>query len=324
MTHDGDRSMDPQQPSQIIARIFRPETIEPPWRTDGSRRADPVHPGTGYIGVREALSTLLGLASAGPVDLGRVPQDSAGQRLLALRYFIENGGVWLHHFAWQNGLPPRLADASGANDDEILEDKVRALWTMVEALRERVDARGPGWADKLFRSPGPLSGDLLEPESLAALVSLSRYPQARAAVRSCLRERAGQLFAADPALLDRIYLASIELDRYPATSVSAGQLKYVLVADKGEMGVRAVHEAVALGKVPVVLHSLADDREALQVRLAAEHGGFTIGLEGSFRETYGSFVQMSARIEEAFRERFEGTWQDELARAALKIGRAHV
>lgn len=326
MTRVVDDVRDPLQTNRIIERIFRPEGIEPPWRArasasaDGSTYADPVHPRSGYVGVRETLATLLGLDSAGLVDLGRVPQGRVGQKLIALRYFIENSGVWLRHFAWQNGLPPRVTETNGEQSDESLEDKVRGLCTIVDALREGADARGPGWADNLFRSPGPLSGDLLEPESLAALVSLSRHPEARAAVRARLRERARQLYADDPALLDRLYLASIELDRYPATSVSAGQLKYILVADKGEMGVRAVREAVALGKVPVVLHSLADDREALQVRLAIEHGGFAIGLEGSFRETYASFVQMSARIEEVFRERFSAGWQDELGRAALYPG----
>lgn len=307
--------------SQMIARIFRPETLDPPWRLAGSKDAsgDPVHPRSGYVGVRETLATLFVSDSVGLVDLGRVPQGRAGQKLLALRYFVENGDVWLRHFAWQNGLPSRRAEGDNAHQAGGIEREVSALWAAIEALRGRVDAPDSGWVDDLFQPAGPLSGDPLEPAALAALVTLSR-PEARTAVRARLRERARALINDEPALLDRIYLACVELDCYPATSVSAGQLKYILVADKGEMGVRAVREALRLGKVPVVLHSLADDREALQVRLANDHGGFAIGLAGSFRETYASFVQMSARIEEVFRDRFGATWQDELARAALYPG----
>lgn len=291
---------------RIAARVFRPETLAPPWRDDEPACPDPVHPQGGYVGVRETLATLFGAEPARLVDLGCVPQGRAGQTLLALRYFIANGDVWLRHFAWQDGLAPQVG----------------GLWASIEALRARADAPpDTAWVEDLVGAPGPLTGELLAPDALAALVTLSRHPTTRSAVRVRLRERAGWLFEHAPELLDRLYLASVELDRYPATSVSAGQLEFVLVADKGEMGVRAVREAVALGKVPVVLHSLADDRDALQVRLARQHGGFAIGLEGTFRETYAGFVQMTARIEQAFRERFGSSgWQDALARAVLYPG----
>jgi acetyl/propionyl-CoA carboxylase alpha subunit len=167
---------------------------------------------------------------------------------------------------------------------------------------------------------GPLAGELDAPELLEAIVTLAVYPDARAGVRARLRERAAELFATAPALLDRAYLASHELRSYPATTVSAGSLRYVLVADKGEMGVRAVREALALEKIPVVLHSMQDDADALQVRLALAHGGFAIGLTGSFRESYASYVQIATRAQEVFRERFGDAWADELARAALYPG----
>lgn len=305
---------------RFVARVINPETAAPPWRGEGAERGDPVHPRLGYVSVRETLATLFELDSAGMLDLGRVPQGRSGQRLLALRYFIENGNVWLRHFAWRRGLGPAAAESAAGGASPTLEERVQTLWNTVGALRERVGAPDERWLKRVVQSGGPLSSPLLEAPSLEVLVTLSRYPQARAALRAHLRERAGELFEKDPVLLDHLYLASVELDRYPATTVSAGSLRYLLVADKGEMGVRAVREALALGKIPVVLHSLADDRNALQVRLAQKHGGFSIGLTGAFRECYAGFAQMAARIEEVFRERFAADWQDELGRAALYPG----
>lgn len=305
---------------RLVARAIHPETASPPWQSEGDDCGDPVRPQLGYVGVRETLSTLFDLDTSGLAELGRLPQGRTGQKLLALRYFIENGNVWLRHFAWQDGLRRRTSDTAAAGANEDIEDRVRSLWNTICTLRARTVAPDARWVERQFDSPGPLSSAPLETEVLEVLVTLSRHQQARVALRARLRERAGQLFRDDPLLLDRLYLASIELDRYPATSVSAGTLRYVLVADKGEMGVRAVREALDLGKVPVVLHSLADDKNALQVRLAREHGGFAIGLVGSFRESYAGFAQMATRVEEVFRERFAAEWQHELGRAALYPG----
>nr|MDQ3033784.1 ATP-grasp domain-containing protein [Myxococcota bacterium] len=191
----------------------------------------------------------------------------------------------------------------------------------VRALRaSSADAPDDAWIARLFSRDGPLGGDVGSADAIGALVKLSVHADARARVRDQLRSRASALHAETPALLDRLYLASHELRRYPATTVSAGSLRYVLIADKGEMGVRAVREALALGTIPVVLHSVQDDADALQVRLAREHGGFAIGLEGSFRESYGSYVQIAERIHAVFRERFGDAWREELARAALYPG----
>ncbi len=305
---------------RLVARAIHPETASPPWQNEASECGDSVRPQLSFVGVRETLSTLFDLDASGMADLGRVPQGRTGQKLLALRYFIENGNVWLHHFAWQNALRQRTRETADARANEDIEDRIRTLWSTIGTLRARVVKPDARWVERLLHSAGPLSSAPLETEVLEVLVTLSRHQQSRVALRSCLRERAGKLFRDDPLLLDRVYLASIELDRYPATSVSAGTLRYVLVADKGEMGVRAVREALDLGKVPVVLHSLADDRNALQVRLAHEHGGFAIGLEGAFRESYAGFAQMTARVEEVFRERFATDWHDELGRAAIYPG----
>jgi acetyl/propionyl-CoA carboxylase alpha subunit len=117
-----------------------------------------------------------------------------------------------------------------------------------------------------------------------------------------------------------LYLASYDLRRLPATTVGEGRLDYVLVADKGEMGTRAVREAAAFGATPVVLFNEADDANALQVRLARELGGFAIGLTGNFKETYANPQQISARVHEAFRARFGEQAPEHLARAALYPG----
>ncbi|MFN7134849.1 MAG: biotin carboxylase N-terminal domain-containing protein, partial [Myxococcales bacterium] len=142
----------------------------------------------------------------------------------------------------------------------------------------------------------------------------------RRALAERLRERAVRLLRTAPVALDLLYLATLDLGRLPATTVSAGRMKYVIVADKGEMGVRAVRECVALGLVPVVCHSLQDDENALQVRLARAHGGFTVGLVGSFRESYANYLQIAQQVRRVFQERFGDDWDEELARAALYPG----
>jgi acetyl/propionyl-CoA carboxylase alpha subunit len=117
-----------------------------------------------------------------------------------------------------------------------------------------------------------------------------------------------------------VYLATYELERLPATTVGEGALRYVIVADKGEMGVRAVREAIAFGAVPVVLFSEVDDRDSLQVRLAEKRGGFGIGLSGTFRESYANPTQIATRIHAAYNERFGDRAEAELRRSALYPG----
>jgi len=155
---------------------------------------------------------------------------------------------------------------------------------------------------------------------LRALVELEHFPQLRLRGREILKQKAHVLYETHPLVLDLLYLAFYDLKTHPAFSVSARKLKYVIIADKGEMGVRAVREALALKKTPVILHSLQDDKNALQVRLTLENGGFAIGLNGNFRESYANYVQITDRILETFQEKFKKRWREELAQAAIYPG----
>ena len=274
-----------------------------------------VRPGTGYLGVREVFATATGRLERGLIDLRSLPRGRAGQRLVALRYFIDNAEIWLAHFAWRGSL-----DKLGADGDTDPIEEVEGLSDRVRALRERAPRLDAAALGRLVSDDSALLKSVSSPQVLEVLVALSLDADARAALRERLRHEAVELFARRPKLLDRLYLASMELSRYPATTVSAGELRYVLVADKGEMGVRAVREALALDLTPVVLHSLADDASALQVRLARDNGGLSIGLEGTFRESYASYERITVRVLEVFRERFDERWEDELARAVLYPG----
>jgi acetyl/propionyl-CoA carboxylase alpha subunit len=301
--------------SQVEQRALphRGVVDRPPWKAPGSAERDLVQPAGSYLGVREVLEVLLGLEPGKLSDFASLPLGKAGARLLATRYFIENADIWLAHFVWE----PRLAARSSGTGRDLVAE-VRALHARVRVLRE-----GPLEGVDVEALLGPSSSlleDPLSPSTLATLVALARSDEDRASLRARLRERAGELLLERPELLDRAYLAALELSTQPATTVAAGTLRYVLVADKGEMGVRAVRETVALGLVPVVLHSLTDDAAALQVRLAREHGGFAIGLAGSFRESYASYAQIADRVNTAFRERFGDAHEHELARAALYPG----
>ncbi|MBX3251002.1 MAG: ATP-grasp domain-containing protein [Myxococcales bacterium] len=305
--------------AQIVGRAFRGgvgAAAAPPWRAEEQR--DPVQPGSGYVGAREVLACVLGLDDAPGggrlAELASLPGGAEGHRLVALRYFAENADIWLNHFVWR----PRLESARAAAGRDLVAE-VLALAEQVRALRGQAPT-DTGWVEGLLSSEGPLAASLDASSAREAVLALAVDPRARASLRDLLRERAPQLFAEAPALLDRLYLASHELHRYPATTVSARTLRYVLVADKGEMGVRAVREALALGLVPVVLHSTTDDADALQVRLARSGEGFAIGLAGGFRESYAGFVQIAERVRDAFRARFGEGWQDELGRAALYPG----
>ncbi len=297
-----------------IANKLNPESA-PPDRDPEHECRQLLRPGTGYLGVREVFATAIGRLDRGLIDLRSLPRGRAGQRLVALRYFIDNAEIWLAHFAWRGALD-KLGTDDGA--DPIAE--VEGLVDRVRTLREASPRLDAAALDRLFSGDSPLLEAPSSPEVLEVLVALSLDGEARAEVRQRLRREADDLFARRPKLLDRLYLASMELSRYPATTVSAGELRYVLVADKGEMGVRAVREALALELTPVVLHSLTDDASALQVRIAEENGGFSIGLEGTFRESYASYERITQRVLEVFRERFDERWERELGRAVLYPG----
>jgi acetyl/propionyl-CoA carboxylase alpha subunit len=294
-------------------------------------------PPGGQVSCRHAFAAYLGVPGAGLVDLLTLPQGLTGQRLVALRYIIANGAAWLTHFAWQNPLRAALTPhleaegLSGALLESRVEEaltRIRELVVAIDGLRSEVGSRpapDDGWVAGVLEPSSELCQfpEGVGPEGvgvLRVLVTLDAFPELRQRCREALRQKAVHLYARAPRALDLLYLATTELTRYPATTVSAGELKYVLVADKGEMGVRAVREAAALGKIPVALYSLKDDANSLQLRLAESFGGFGIGLEGAFRESYANYAQMSERVVAAFQERFSDAWDEELRRAALYPG----
>lgn len=272
-------------------------------------------PGKGYVGCKEVLETLV--APGGRLaSLASLPLGQLGHRLMALRYFIANGATWLRFFAWE----PALSAVVGAGPDEI-----RGLAARIEAVQSEL----PGEAElarefaeqSLVALAGVLAGaDEFADDALRLLCAIADGPSLATRLRERLRDEAGALHREAPRVADLIYLASQDLTRFPATTVGESALHYVIVADKGEMGVRAVREAIALGKVPVVLHSAQDDANALQVRLAEANGGFAIPLAGNFRESYANPVQMARKILEAYAARFGADAEAELARSAVYPG----
>nr|WP_276599464.1 biotin carboxylase N-terminal domain-containing protein [Nannocystis sp. SCPEA4] len=235
---------------------------------------------------------------------------------MALRYFIANGATWLRFVDWE----PALAD--GVPDGP---DRVRALAARVESVRQGLpDATELARefdSQTLLALAGALetAGELAD-GALRLLCAIAREPALAVRLRERLRAEAGALHREAPRAADLIYLASHDLTRFPATTVGEAALRYVIVADKGEMGVRAVREAIAMGKVPVVLHSAQDDANALQVRLANGNGGFAIPLAGNFRECYANPVQMARRVVETYVARFGDRAEAELARSAVYPG----
>lgn len=289
-------------------------------------------PPGGQVSCRHAFGTYLGLPDCRLLDLHTLPGGADGQRLVALRYIIANGAAWIAHFAWQGPLRSALTPGltaqglTGAKLEAALQTELKRVQGLVEeigALRAEIAkqaAPDDSWVTALLDPADEFCRAEVGPALLRALVTLDVFADLRARCRRALRDGAVRLYREAPAALDRLYLATVELDRYPATTVSAGELEYVLVADKGEMGVRAVREAAALGKIPVVLYSLADDENSLQLRLAESLGGFGIGLTGTFRESYANFAQMSDRILATYQERFGDAWEAKLARSALYPG----
>jgi len=296
---------------RVLARDQRPSTDE---LVDAMRRI--IHPGNGHLASTSVFATALGLPGVALRELRSLPLGSLGQRLMAIRYVIENGSIWMEHFVWE--APLAALDASAPA-------RVRALVNFVAQAHARVPTETAferTLAEQSLTEIANLAATIENgaTEAIDLCVALSHYPSSRGRLRSRLRDEAPDLFTSSPRTCDLVYLLSHELDRYPATTVGEGRLDYVIVADKGEMGVRATREAIALGACPVVLHSARDDARALQVRIAAEAGGFAIPLEGTFKETYANPVQMVQCIKRAYEERFGTDAADHLARSALYPG----
>jgi acetyl/propionyl-CoA carboxylase alpha subunit len=275
-----------------------------------------VSPGRGYLGCTEVLGTLVGASGCKLQQLASLPLGDVGHRLMALRYFLINGPVWMRHFAWE----PPLARVS--ND---AADRVRLLASRVEAIRASMPSQSVLAAELATMSSHDLARRIEQEqgqtdEGIRILLGVSQLPALATGLRERLRAEAQALHQEAPRVLDILYLASWDLSRLPATTVGEGDLRYLIVADKGEMGVRAVRECVAFGAIPVVLYSTRDDAGALQVRLAERQGGFGVPLEGTFRETYGNPVQIAEQIHAVYAARFGSEAQQALARSALYPG----
>lgn len=274
-----------------------------------------VRPGAGYVGATEALLTALGLRDDAIVDFRSLPLRKLGQQTLALRYLFLNGATWQRHFAWQ---PPLERAHAGA------ADLAQKLFDRIEVAAKKADAIA-SLAQKLQTAPllpvarsfaaDPLSDDAL---LLLAVVTLNDAARRTLYTRTCTL--AHELCAEDHDSTDLLFLLAHDPADLPLTTVGGGRLSYLIVADKGEMGARAVREAVKLGLVPVALYSAADDQDALAVRLAEQAGGFGIPLAGTFRESYANPVQIAERTWEAFRTRFGDEAGEHMARAAVYPG----
>lgn len=279
------------------------------------RMASLVRPGSGHVGFKEILPVALGMEGARLVELRSVPLGLLGQRLMALRYLIENGEVWFKYFSWEKPLARLHADAPG---------EARALWDRIlsvkKGLRDEAHFEKKLAGYKLSKLAALIEKGVDQKPALEILVGLGAFPRVREALRTRLSKEGPALLDKEARAVDLLYLLSQDLRRFPATTVSECALKYVIVADKGEMGARAVREAIELGLTPIALYSQQDDKNALPVRLAEQAGGYSIPLAGGFRETYANPVQIAERIEGAFRERFGKIWEEELAQAALYPG----
>ena len=110
-----------------IAYTLNPESA-PPARDPEQECRALVRPGTGYLGVREIFATATGRLDRGLIDLCSLPRGRVGQRLVALRCFIENAEIWLAHFSWRWSLDKLGESAADLNQQvEALADRVRTL-----------------------------------------------------------------------------------------------------------------------------------------------------------------------------------------------------
>ncbi|TPV96297.1 MAG: ATP-grasp domain-containing protein [Myxococcales bacterium FL481] len=274
-----------------------------------------VTPLAGYVGCNEALAVIAGIPGARLGDLRSLPLRELGHRLVALRYVIANREQWLRYFVWEPNIARVDADAP-ARVRALAARIDRAMTQLAELeVQRRVKRMAPEeLAERIVA--GLEDGDT----PLDEIVALTIDEPLRLRTFERLRQSAARLVSEDPRAADVLYLATYDLRGLPATTVGEGALRYLIVADKGEMGVRAVREAAAFGATPVVLYSERDDDGALQVRLAEAAGGFSIALAGSFRESYANFLQVTERVLAAYEARFGEDARAELARSAIYPG----
>jgi acetyl/propionyl-CoA carboxylase alpha subunit len=289
-------------------------SLETPALTDAMRGL--VQPGRGYIAAKDALLVLGEVPEARIIELGSLPLGDLGQRLVALRYFLSNGKTWLRYYSWRPGLEKL---------DRHAPQRILVLDAFIAERRSELEAQPTllsNFARLSLEEIGERLNDLsaIRGRGLDVLIAIEASPELRADLHARLCREAKALLAQSARATDLLYLATYDLTRFPATTVGGGDLMYIIVADKGEMGTRAVREAARLGHCPVVLFSKADDDNALQVRLCHEHGGFAIPLEGTFRESYASYEQIARKVLEAYERRFGENAKEELGRSALYPG----
>ncbi|HSC87810.1 MAG TPA: biotin carboxylase N-terminal domain-containing protein [Polyangiaceae bacterium] len=275
-----------------------------------------ITPGGRYVGSKDALATLAGVPDATLAELTSLPLGAHGQRLVALRYFIVNGATWLRYFSWEGPLAKQSATGPS---------RIKALAEHVDALRADVGPQATLASELDARSLESIAGDLehlaLDDDAgLRLLVALAQYEALGQRLIERMCSESVSLVAHAHRAADLLYLATFDLRRFPATTVGEGSLRNVIVADKGEMGVRAVREAIQLGLRPVVLYNQTDDADSLQVREAEAARGFGIALTGTFRESYASYEQIARRVLEDFATRFGEGASAELACSALYPG----
>ena len=274
-----------------------------------------VRPGAGYVGSAETLLTALGLAEDAIVDFRSLPGGLAGKQTLALRYLFHNGPIWQRHFAWQ--APLERARPGAAQLAQALLERIERVTKQREAITRLAAELESAPLLPLARA---FAQDPTSDDALTLLATLMLHDGARLALRSRTCAAARELCAEDHDTLDLLLLLSQDLSDLPLATVGGGRLSYLIVADKGEMGARAVREAAASGLVPVALYSEVDDQDALAVRLAEQAGGFGVALAGTFRESYANPVQIAERTWEAFRAKFGDQAKEHMSRAALYPG----
>jgi acetyl/propionyl-CoA carboxylase alpha subunit len=281
-----------------------------------SKMSECIAPPRAHIGCNEVLRVLAGAPDARLGELASLPLGAVGHGLVAMRYFIANGATWLAFYRWEEPLERVSKEAPG---------HVRALLAQVEAAvaasaSKSAELEALSLAEIAARLEPPPGQTLCDDRGLDVLVGIHLRKDWAASLRERLRGEASSLTGAKARVRDLVYLAAYALDRLPATTVGESNLQRLVVADKGEMGVRAVREAIARGASPVVVYNQTDDASALQVRLAEEAGGFSIPLAGSFRETYANPFQIAERVRDAYRARFADAADDELRCSALYPG----
>lgn len=275
-----------------------------------------VTPGGRYVGSKDALATLAGVPDATLAELTSLPLGPHGQRLVALRYFIVNGNTWLRHFSWEGPLA-KLSPSGPAR----IKALAQHLTTLDERTLDKAEFSKALGARSLISLAEDLEHLTLEDDAgIRLLAGIARDDVLRERLKSRLQQEAREVLQHSPRAADLLYLATYDLNRFPATTVGEGTLRNLIVADKGEMGVRAVREAIALGIRPVVLYSALDDADSLQVRLGQAARGFGIPLQGNFRESYASYEQIARRVHEEYAHRFGEGAAAELACSALYPG----